>query len=135
VEEPGLRVLVHDSLGNQILDASIPPGGYSVSNRAGWKVNGSATAFTYKNAGVPLPLIQGIYKAQVTKSTKIAGQVKFSVSGKAGSYPVVGANLPLVGTFVIDAPFATGNQCGDAIFPGPINVCTYTSAAGLVRCK
>jgi hypothetical protein len=131
----GVRVLVHDSLGNQILDASIPPGGYSVSNRAGWKVNGSATAFTYKNAGVPLPLIQGIYKAQVKKSTKIAGQVKFSVSGKAGSYPVVGANLPLVGTFVIDAPFATGNQCGDAIFPGPINVCTYTSAAGLVRCK
>jgi hypothetical protein len=134
-----VRVLVHDSLGNQVLDASIPPGAYDVVNRVGWKVNGSATAFTYKNAGVPVPLVQGIYKAQVKKSSKIAiagqVQVKFSAAGKTGNYAGAAANLPLVGTFVIDAPYATGNQCGDATFPGPLNVCTYTAASGLVRCK
>jgi hypothetical protein len=131
----GVRVLLHDSTGAQILDASVPPGAYNVANRAGWKVNGTGTAFTYKNAGTPVPLVQGIYKVSVKKSTKVAGQIKFSVGGKTGNYAFTTSNLPVVGTFVIDAPYATGNQCGDAIFPGPLNVCTYTAAAGLVKCK
>jgi hypothetical protein len=131
----GVRVLIHDSAGGLVLDASIPPGAYNVTNRVGWKVNGSSTAFTYKNAGIPVPLIQGVYKAQVKRSTKVAGQVKFTVAGKTGTYPVATANLPLVGTFVIDAPYATTNQCGEAVWPGPLNVCTYTPAAGLVKCK
>jgi hypothetical protein len=131
----GVRVLIHDSTGVQVLDALIPPGAYNVGNRAGWIVNGSATTFTYKNAGAPVPLVQGVYKAQVKKSTKTPGLVKFAVAGKTGSYPVVPANLPLIGTFVIDAPYATTNQCGDALFSGPVNVCTYTPTSGLVKCK
>ena len=130
-----MRVLIHDSAGGLVLDASIPPAAYNVATRVGWKVNGSATAFTYKNAGLPIPLIQGIYKAQVKKSTKVTGLVKFQVAGKTGSYPVVSGNLPLIGTFVIDAPYAMTNQCGDAIFQGPINICTYSAASGLVKCK
>jgi hypothetical protein len=131
----GVRVLLHDSTGAQILDASVPAGAYSVANRAGWKVNGTGTAFTYKNAGTPLPLVQGVYKVSVKKSTKVAGQIKFSVGGKTGNYAFTTSNLPVVGTFVIDAPYATTKQCGEAIFPGPLNVCTYTAAAGLVKCK
>jgi hypothetical protein len=61
--------------------------------------------------------------------------VKFSVAGKSGSYVVNPANLPLTATFVVDAPYATGNQCGEAVFPGPLNVCTYTASAGAVKCK
>ena len=131
----GVRVLIHDSAGGLVLDASVPPGAYSIANRVGWKVNGSGTAFTYKNAGIPVPLVQGIYKAQVKRSTKVVGLVKFTIAGKTGSYPVATANLPLVGTFVIDAPYATTNQCGEAVFPGPLNVCTYTAASGLLKCK
>jgi hypothetical protein len=131
----GVRVLLHDSLGTLVLDVTIPPGAYDPVNRVGWRVNGSGTAFTYKNIGIPVPLIQGVYKAQVKKSTKVVGQIKFSIAGKSGSYPLIGANMPLTGTFVIDAPYATTNQCGEAIFPGPVNVCTYVAAAGTVKCK
>jgi hypothetical protein len=131
----GVRVLLHDSTGATVLDVSVPGGAYDVANRVGWKVNGSGTAYTYKNAGLPIPLIQGIYKAQVKVSAKIPGQVKFAIAGKTGSYPVVGANMPLTGTFVIDAPYATTNQCGDAVYPGPVNVCTFVPSAGLVKCK
>jgi hypothetical protein len=131
----GVRVLLHDSAGGTVLDVSIPGGAYDAVDRVGWRVNGSGTAFTYKNLGIPTPLIQGVYKAQLKLSTKTPGQVKFAVAGKSGSYPVVGANMPLTGTFVIDAPYATTNQCGDAVYLGPVNVCTYVPTSGLVKCK
>jgi hypothetical protein len=131
----GVRVLLHDSLGTLVFDVSIPPGLYDTSNRVGWRINGSATAFTYKNAGAPVPLIQGVYKAQVKKSTSVPGQIKFTVAGKNGSYPVIGTNMPLAGTFVIDTPYATTNQCGEAIFTGPVTACTYTPSSGVVKCK
>ncbi len=134
----GVRVLLHDSLGNAILDASVPPGAYDVVSRAGWKVNGTGTAWSYKNGGAAIPAAKGIYKVSVKRSTKIAGQLKFTVGGKAGNYAFTTSNLPIVATFVIDAPYATTNQCGDAIFPGPPtspSTCSYTAAAGLVKCK
>jgi hypothetical protein len=134
----GVRVLLHDSVGTTILDATVPSGGYSVFTRAGWKVNGTGTAFTYKNAGVPVPLVSGVYKASVKKSTKIPGQIKFAVAGKTGDYSAAPGVLPIIGTFVVDSPYATTNQCGDAIFPGPSNpvgACTYTATSGLVKCK
>jgi hypothetical protein len=131
----GVRVLLHDAAGNQILDALVPSGAYDAVARAGWKVNGTGTAFNYRNAGSPVALVQGVYKVSVKKSTKVAGQIKFSVAGRTGSYAVAPANLPLTGTFVVEAPSGIQRQCGDAIFPGPLTVCTYTAAAGLVKCK
>jgi hypothetical protein len=130
----GLRVLVHDSVGTVVLDVSVPPGAYDIPNRVGWRVNGSATSWTYKNAGIPTPLVQGIYKAQVKKITKVPGQIKFTIGGKSGSYPVIGTNMPLTGTVVVDTPYATTNQCGEAIFTGPLTSCTYLPS-GVVRCR
>ncbi len=61
--------------------------------------------------------------------------VKFSVAGRSGAYVLAAANLPVTGTVVLDVPYASGNQCGEAVFPGPISICTCTAAAGLVKCK
>jgi hypothetical protein len=135
VNNDGVRILLHDSAGNQILDTSIPPGSYDTLGKVGWKVNGTGTAFTYRNAGTSTPLIDGIYKVGVKKSTKVAGQIKFTVGGRLGNYAVIPGNMPLTGTFVLDAPYATTNQCGDAVFQGPLSGCTYIAAAGAVKCK
>jgi hypothetical protein len=137
VNNDGVRIQLHDSVGTQILDASIPPGVYDPVARAGWKVNGSGTAFVYRNSGTPTPFVGGIYKVVVKRSTKVQGQVKFSVSGRSGDYSLNSANLPVKGTLILDAPYASTNQCGDALFPGPAPMpsCTYLATAGLLRCK
>jgi len=60
------------------------------------------------------------------------------VKGKNGNYPVNGANLPLVGTIVIDVPNATTGQCGEAKFPAvpPAKPsCLSTSGGKTIKCK
>ena len=49
-----------------------------------------------------------------------------------------GANLPLVGTIVIDVPYATTGQCGEAKFtvtPPAKPSCLSTSSGKTVKCK
>ncbi len=131
----GIRFLVNDATGAVVLDAIIPGGAYNTANRAGWKANGAGTAWTYKNAGSPVPLISGITKVSLKKQ-KTPGLFKVSISGKAGSYAVSGSNLPVVATLVIDSPFAASGQCGEAFFPGPPPVPSCTlSASGALKCK
>src|SRR5205085_7532012 len=43
----GARAIIADSTGTAVLDVTLPGGAYSTANRVGWKVNGSATTFTY----------------------------------------------------------------------------------------
>jgi hypothetical protein len=48
------------------------------------------------------------------------------------------ANLPLVGTIVIDVPYATTGQCGEAKFtatPPAKPSCLSTSGGKTVKCK
>ena len=53
-------------------------------------MNGSGTAFTYRNAGTSVPWIDGAYRVLVKKSPKVPGQIKFSVAGRQGRYAVTG---------------------------------------------
>ena len=99
----GLRVLVSDSLGNTPIDVTIPGGAYNPVTKIGWKVNGSGTAWKYKNSTSP---VNGLYKAQLKAYSSTPGKYKFAVKGKNGNYAVNTANLPLKGTLVIDVPFA-----------------------------
>jgi hypothetical protein len=135
----GARMIITDSLGVVVTDVTIPGGAYNAANRAGWKVNGSTTAWTYVNSGLVLPLPQGIKKFGLKRSTKVTGLLKFSVTGKNGSYPVVTGNLPLIGTIIIDVPFATTGLCGESYFVPPHNPlgvgCAVVSGGNLVRCK
>jgi hypothetical protein len=131
----GLRVMITDAGGQTIVDATIPPGLYSDATLSGWKVNGPHTAFVYKNKGGTITSLQGVNKVVVKRSLKVPGQVKFNVSAVGGAYPLPGS-LPVKGTVILDPPYATTNQCGDAIFPGPTKpVCAYTAPAGTIKCK
>ena len=131
-------MIISDSTGAVVVDATIPAGAYNVNTRAGWKVNGSGTAFTYINAGTIVPLPQGIKKFGIKRSTKVTGLLKFSVTGKNGSYAVNTANLPLTGVIILDVPFATTGLCGESKWPGPPNplgTCTSVSGGNVVKCK
>ena len=65
-----------------------------------------------------------------------AGKFKFGVKGKNGNYPINTANLPIVGTLVIDVPNATTGQCGEARFPGPTPPnCISLGGGKTVKCK
>jgi hypothetical protein len=85
---------------------------YNITSKVGWKVNGSGTSWSYKNAGNPVPLVNGIQKMQLKKLSSPPGKFKFGVKGKNGNSPVNGANLPIVGTIVIDVPNATMGPAG-----------------------
>ncbi len=136
----GARAIIIDSIKTAIIDVTIPPGAYNTAAKAGWKTNGSHTAFTYVNAGNPTPFIQGIKKFGLKTSTKTAGLLKFSISGKTGSYDPDGiaTHLPLVGTIIIDVPNAMTGLCGESFFTpphNPLGTCAAVSGGNTVRCK
>src|SRR5262249_35013161 len=120
----GARAMIVDATGGVVLDVTIPPGLYNIGNKVGWKVNGSASTYTYLNAGIAVPLPKGIKKFSLKRSTKITGLIKFSITGKNGSYdpgnltsPNPPPHMPLVGTIILDVPNATTGLCGEAKFP------------------
>ncbi len=134
----GARFLIIDDTGAIPVDVTIPGGAYNSVTKVGWKVNGSNTSFTYKNAGTSVPLINGINKVQVKTYPSTPGKVKTQVKGKNGTYAINPANLPLVGTIVIDVPFASTGQCGEAMFPlaPPAKPsCIALSGGNTVKCK
>ena len=119
------------------VDITVPGGAYDAVNRVGWKVNGSGTAWKYSNAGNPVPLVNGINKAQLKAYASTPGKYKFSVKGKDGNYAVNTANLPLTGTLVIDVPYATAGQCGETAFLTPPTKpnCSVAGGGKTVKCK
>ena len=133
----GLRMIVTDSTGASPIDITVPGGAYDPVNRVGWKVNGSGTSWKYKNAGNPIPLVSGIFRAQLKAYTSIPGKYKFQVKGKNANYTVNTANLPLQGTLVIDTPTAETGQCGETTFQVPPTKpnCAITGAGKNVKCK
>jgi len=131
----GLRFLMTDNAGATVVDVTLPGGAYNPATRAGWRANGSGTGWTYRNAGNPLPLVGGITRAQLRATPSVPGRYRFAIRGKNGTYTVNPANLPLVGTIVIDVPFATTGQCGEAKFNVAPAACTLVSGGKTVRCK
>jgi len=109
----GLRIAITDSTGATPIDVTIPGGSFDPTMRVGWRVNGSGTSWKYSNAGSPVPLVGGIYKAQLKTSRSTPGRYKFSVKGKNANYAVDPEHLPLTGTLVIDVPNAPTGQCGE----------------------
>jgi hypothetical protein len=123
----GVRIVIDGELGT-VLDAVIPGGAYDKRTKTGWKSKDGKVS--YKNPGG----ILGIVKVAIQVSTKVPGLVRFSVAGKAGSYPVGAGDLPLSATLVLGQAGAT---CGTADFPGPrpTPACVAKLAKGKVSCK
>ena len=57
------------------------------------------------------------------------------LKGVNGSWPATPADLPLRATLVLDTPNATTGQCGEATFPGPSPVCTFTASGSTLSCR
>ncbi|MCC6764619.1 MAG: metallophosphoesterase [Deltaproteobacteria bacterium] len=133
--EDGLRIIITDTGGQTIVDATVPAGPWNDAMMSGWRTNAPKTAFVYKNRGGTILSLAGIDKVVVKRSRKVPGQVKFNVSAVGGSYPLP-SGLPIKGTVILDPPYAASNQCGDAVFPGPASpACAYTAPAGTIKCK
>jgi len=129
----GVRILVADSTGQNVVDALIPGGAYNYATQTGWKVNASHTAWQYKNG---LGGIQGIIKVIVKSVASTPSVIRLAAVGRNGSYAAPPNGLPLSATFVIDSPAARTGQCGEAAFPGaPGPACTFNGLGSAVTCK
>jgi len=127
----GVRFLIVDASGAPAVDVTIPAGAYVAADKAGWKVNGAATAWTYKNAGTVVPAIAGITTVQIKRYPAKPGTLKVKVLGKNGGYAVDAGALPLVPTVVLDPPVAETGGCGEAVFAS----CAATGGGRAVKCR
>jgi hypothetical protein len=131
----GVRLLIVDSTGGGVLDATVGGGAYDALTRTGWKVNGSQTSWTYKNPGTRP---DGIIQVGVKTSASLPGLVKLKAKGKNSTYTVATANLPLQATFILDPPTAATGECVEWIFPATFPAkpsCSVASAGNTVKCK
>jgi cysteine-rich repeat protein len=131
----GVRLLIEDATGAPVLDATVAGGAYDSVTREGWKVNGSATAWTYKSPGTQP---QGITVVGVKTSSNSPGLVKLKAKGKDGSYAVAPANLPVRVTVVLDPPTAATGECVEATWTAPPPVvpsCSAVATGNVVKCK
>jgi hypothetical protein len=130
----GIRLIIHDNAGNTVVDATIPGGAYNAITKVGWKLSPNGVRAIYNDRS-PAP-ISGIYFA-LLRTTKIPGEIIFSVKGRKSHYPVQAVHLPVRATLVIDSPVATTGQCGSAVWPGPVrpNPTCLLSGAGVLRCR
>jgi hypothetical protein len=122
----GVRILLNGAGGTTILDTTIAGGN-------GWKTNATGTAWLWRNPAGN----SGIIKVRLKTRSSKPGQLRFSVTGKNGSFPVAPADAPVKATLVIDSPLATTGQCGEVVFPGPSPSpsCTFTPSGSTLRCK
>lgn len=67
-------------------------------------------------------------------SNKTPGLLKFSISGKNGSYgQIAPADLPVKATLVIDVPTAETGQCGETDYPN--GACVIGAGGSSVKCN
>jgi hypothetical protein len=115
----GVRVLLTDSTGVDVIDVTIPGG-------AGWKANPAGNRWGF----VSLAGVGGITKVRIVEKATSPGMLKFTVKGKNGSFAVSTNALPVKGTLVIDSPIAMTGQCGEATPP-----CRVLAQGKTVLCK
>ncbi len=127
----GVRVLIDDADGSSMLDA-IVPGGFDATTGVGWKRNKRNTAWRYRNPTG----FESIVKIRIRGKRKTPGSLKFVVIGQNGTYPMSPTRMPGRGTMVIDSPFATTGQCGEALFSvAPAPSCAFKAHGRTLVCK
>jgi len=127
----GVRVLIHDDLGAALFDVTVP-GGFDPTSGVGWKANKRHTAWRYRNPSG----FQSIVRIRVRGRRRTPGWLKFVVIGQNGTYPMSPTRMPARGTMVIDSPFATTGQCGEAFFTtAPAPHCSVRARGKTLVCK
>jgi hypothetical protein len=129
----GVRLIVRDAADALVVDATIGGGTYDVVSRTGWRLNGAATAWTYRNPGTQP---EGITTVGVKTIPSLPGLVRFKVKGKNGAYTV--GLLPLHAILILDPPVGATGQCLDATFPAippERPSCVVAGGGTVIKCK
>jgi hypothetical protein len=127
----GIRFVFVDPDGNTVIDVTIPGGAYNSALRVGWKVK--PYNWKYHNVGKIVPLVQGISDVSITESRTVPGELKFSIKGKKGFYPVFPEEIPLKASFVVDSPIAQTGQCGEVELNS--GMCLFDQNHTKLQCK
>jgi len=133
----GARMIATDSMGNTIVDVTIPAGAYNPVTLAGWKQSG--TNFEYKNKGTIVPLISGINKFSVKMRATQPGLVKIQVGSKTANFTFATSNLPPHVTVIPAGTTNASGQCGDETFAdipvGNSERCFLTGNGANLNCR
>jgi hypothetical protein len=124
----GVRVEIAGATSG-VTETAVPSGALDKTTKSGWKVNGAGTAWTFSSKN-PVGTL-GITKVSIKSVSKSPGLLKIAVTGKNGSIPVTGADLPLTATVIFDPV----GQCGQATFTGADQACAFNGKQSKVTCK
>ncbi|MBM4268905.1 MAG: hypothetical protein FJ144_20200 [Deltaproteobacteria bacterium] len=109
--EHGLRLVV-TKVGEPrtpLIDVTLPPGFYAPATREGWLANPAATTFRFLSADG----VNGVRSVTLKSRPSDEGRVGVVITGKDGSYPITGSDLPLALTIAIND---SAGQCGEFAF-------------------
>ena len=129
----GARVLVENAADASRVDVTLASGAFGGKGTRGWKVNSKGTKWTFQDkTGAPA---NGITKMVMQdRSSKAPNQVKVSVSGKNGTYPIVAGDAPIEVTVVLGGQSAfDAGQCGATDFD--TSNCTFNGKMNKLTCK
>jgi cysteine-rich repeat protein len=124
----GFRVVLQDALGDEIFDAAVPGG-------AGWISNPIGTKWKYRSP-VAIGGVVNVVKLSIPRNDP--AKVKFSLSGRDGSYAMPSPSLPVRATLLLDPLDPMSQECGEARFPGPPGTspsCSFNRAGSTLICK
>jgi hypothetical protein len=124
----GVRLLITDAAGIDVLDVLVPGGAFDPVTRNGWTARGGGTAFIYRDRRDVT--IGGITKIVLKQPSP--GTLRFVVVGRDGTYTV-----PQPGTIIaslnLEPSANPASQCGDAIFGSPD--CISRAGGARLTCK
>ncbi len=134
----GARIAIKAQNGASRVDVTIPGGAYD--GTSGWRVNGSATKYSYRDKTKP-GAHNGISKLTIQdrrkkapNQVKIKGKGKGKGKGKDGSYPIISGDEPIRATVVLgDSNASVAGECGETAF-GPQD-CMFNGKGDKLTCK
>lgn len=129
----GALVQVFNAVGAPLLDAVIPGGAFAGGGTRGWSLNGKGTVWKYKDKTASP--VEGIIKIVVAdRDHRVPNEVKVTVVGKKGTYPIVAGDAPLRAAVVLGGTEALAARvCGEGSFAA--GECAFNPPGNALKCK